>query len=81
MMYGVGLILVAMAGGLEWLIVASKHTLSASLLGIFQKPVHIFYRVSCSTTLRRNSTSLVAGLVEYAAIQSEPLWEPHHTPS
>jgi hypothetical protein len=42
MMYGIGLILVAMAGGLEWLIIASKHTFSASLLGIFQKSVHIF---------------------------------------
>jgi hypothetical protein len=42
MMYGVGLILVAMAGGLEWLIIVSKHTLSASLLGVLQKSVRVF---------------------------------------
>jgi hypothetical protein len=36
-MYGIGLILVVMAGGLKWLIIASKHTLSASILGILQK--------------------------------------------
>jgi hypothetical protein len=77
MMYGIGLILVAMAGGLEWL---KTYIVSLSLRNIPEISSY-FHRVSCSTTLRRNSTSLVAGLVEYAAIQSEPLGEPHHTPS